>query len=142
MQVGSQDMAKLVDEKLSILGPVQHVLKGIEAQPLYLYIKQICFLSLYSVHHLILNHKLNTMTNSQSISRMISALNEYTVSILGQDEGYMVNYSLSPEGVPRVKPDGGHVGEGLYLTVYPESSPNKDIISFLRSIMITFCIVL
>ena len=40
----------------------------------------------------------------------------YTVSVLGQEEGYTVKYTPPPEGVP----------EG----VYPESSPNTDIISF------------
>ena len=44
------------------------------------------------------------------------------VSVLGRDEGYMVKYNPLPEGVPE--------GEGLYLTIYPESSPHTDIISF------------
>ena len=39
-----------------------------------------------------------------------------TVSVLGRDEGYTVKYSPPPEGTPK--------GEGLYLTVYSESSPN------------------
>ena len=42
---------------------------------------------------------------------------DYNVSVLGQDEGYMVKYN-PPEG------------KGFYLTVDPESSPNTDIISF------------
>ena len=46
----------------------------------------------------------------------------YTVSVLGRDEGYTVKYNPLPEGVPD--------GEGLYLSVYPELSPNTDIISF------------
>ena len=33
-------------------------------------------------------------------------------------------------------------GKGLYLTVYPELSPPKDIISFSRIIILNFCIVL
>ena len=41
-----------------------------------------------------------------------------TVSVLGQDEGYTVKYTPLPEG------------EGVYLTIYPESSPNTDSISF------------
>ena len=40
------------------------------------------------------------------------------VSVLGQEEGYTVKYIPPPEG-----------GD-VYLTVYPESSPNTDIISF------------
>ena len=31
---------------------------------------------------------------------------------------------------PRAKPEGTPEGGGVYLTVYPESSPNMDIISF------------
>ena len=44
----------------------------------------------------------------------------YTVSKLGQEEGYTVKYTPSPEGVP--------VGEGGCVTVYPELSPNTDSI--------------
>ena len=43
--------------------------------------------------------------------------------VLGQEEGYTVKYSPSLEGAPE--------SEGLYLTIYPESSPNMDSISFL-----------
>ena len=53
---------------------------------------------------------------------------ENYVSVLGRDEGYTVKYSPLPEGTPE--------GGGLYLTVYPESSPNMGSISFLRIIMI------
>ena len=45
------------------------------------------------------------------------------VSVLGQDEGYTVKYN------PRAKPKGTPEGKGLYLTVYPELSPNTDNIS-------------
>ena len=38
------------------------------------------------------------------------------VSVLGREEGYTVKYTPSPEG------------EWVYLTVYPELSPNKDSI--------------
>ena len=41
-----------------------------------------------------------------------------TVSVLGQDEGYMVKYNPLPEGTPE--------GKGLYLTVYPQLRPNTD----------------
>ena len=55
----------------------------------------------------------------------------YTVSVLGRDERYMVKSNPLPEGVvPRAKPKGTPKGKGLYLTVYPESSPKTDIISF------------
>ena len=40
------------------------------------------------------------------------------MSVLGRDEEDTVNYNALPEG------------KGLYLTVYPELSPNMDIISF------------
>ena len=43
---------------------------------------------------------------------------EYTVSVLGREVGYTVKYIPLPEG------------EGVYLTVYPELSPNMDSISF------------
>ena len=48
------------------------------------------------------------------------------IPVLGQDEGYMFKYNPLPEGVPEGTPEG----KELNLTVYPESSPNKDIISF------------
>ena len=52
---------------------------------------------------------------------------QFTVSVLGRDEGYMVKYSPSPEGVL----EGTLKGEGLYLTVYSEASANLDKIKFL-----------
>ena len=58
----------------------------------------------------------------------------YTVSVLGQDEGYTVKYNPLPEGVPEGEGQGSPEGKGLYLTVYPESSPNTDIISFYQSL--------
>ena len=42
------------------------------------------------------------------------------------DEGYTVKYNPLPEGTPE--------GKGLYLTLYPELSPNTDSISFLQSL--------
>ena len=54
----------------------------------------------------------------------------YTVSVLGRDEGYTVKYTPSPEGVPEGEAEGTLEGEGVYLTVYPESSPNTDSILF------------
>ena len=44
----------------------------------------------------------------------------YIVSVLGRDKGYTVKYNPLPVGVSE--------GEGLYLTVYPKSSSNTDII--------------
>ena len=49
----------------------------------------------------------------------------FTVSVLGREEGYTVKYTPLPEGVPEGTPEG----EGVYLTVYPESSPNTENIS-------------
>ena len=46
----------------------------------------------------------------------------YTVSVLGQEEGYKVKFTPLPEGTPE--------GEAVYLTVYPEWSPNTGIIEF------------
>ena len=56
--------------------------------------------------------------------RSYSRLNKknHIVSVLGRDEGYTVKYNALPVGDPE--------GEGLYLTVYPDLSPNTDIISF------------
>ena len=55
-----------------------------------------------------------------------------TVSVLGRDEGYTVKYNPLPERFPegREKPEGTPEGKGLYLTMYPNLSPNTDIISF------------
>ena len=46
------------------------------------------------------------------------------MSVLGLDEGTTVKYNPLPEGVPEGTPET----KGLYLTVYPQSSPNTDII--------------
>ena len=54
----------------------------------------------------------------------------YTVSVLGREEGHTVKYNPLSEGVPRAKPKGTSEGKGLYLTIYPKASPNKDSISF------------
>ena len=48
----------------------------------------------------------------------------YIVSVLGREEEYTVKFTPPPEGVPEGE------GGGVYSTVYPESSPNTDIISF------------
>ena len=50
--------------------------------------------------------------------------------MLGQYKGYTVKYNPLPEGVPEGIPEG----KGLYLIVYPELSPNADIISFKQSV--------
>ena len=47
-------------------------------------------------------------------------------TVLGREEGFTVKYTPPSEGVTEGTPEGG----GVYLTVYPESSPNTDIISF------------
>ena len=41
------------------------------------------------------------------------------------------NITLCLKKFMRAKPEGTPECKGLYLTVYPESSPNADIISFL-----------
>ena len=53
-----------------------------------------------------------------------------TISVLGQEEGYTVKNTPSPEGVPEAKPKGTPEGEGVYFTVYTEMSPNTESISF------------
>ena len=40
------------------------------------------------------------------------------------------NITLCLKEFPRAKPKETPEGKGLYLTVYPESRPNTDIISF------------
>ena len=49
---------------------------------------------------------------------MLIWFRNFTVSVLLREEGYTVKYTTPPEG------------GGVYLTVYPELSPNTDIISF------------
>ena len=44
------------------------------------------------------------------------------------------NIALRLRKFPRAKPEGTPEGEGVYLTVYPESSPNTDSISFKHSL--------
>ena len=53
----------------------------------------------------------------------------HSVFVLLRDKGYMVKYCLLPEGTPE--------DERLYLTVYRESSPYTNIISFLTILIIT-----
>ena len=55
------------------------------------------------------------------ISFGLNKVGRHIVSVLGQDEGYTVKYNPLPEGVP----EGAARG-----TLYPELSPNTDIISF------------
>ena len=43
------------------------------------------------------------------------------------------NLPLRLKEFPRGKPEGTLKGEGVYLTVYPESSPDMDSISFYQS---------
>ena len=50
----------------------------------------------------------------------------FTVSVLGREEGYTVKFAPSPSGTPD--------GEGVYLTIYIELSPNTDSISFEQSL--------
>ena len=47
-----------------------------------------------------------------------------------ESEGYMVKFNPLAEEVPKGKARGTPEGKGLYLSVYPESSPNTDNISF------------
>ena len=42
----------------------------------------------------------------------------------------MVKYTLRLKEFPRAKPTGTSEGGGEYWTVYPELSPNTDILSF------------
>ena len=44
------------------------------------------------------------------------------------------NIPLCLKEFPRAKPKGTPEGEGVYLTVYTESSPNTDSISFFKKI--------
>ena len=74
------------------------------------------------------NNTLDISKGQYSIYRLYGYYN--TVSVLGRDEGYTVKYNPLPEGVPEAKPEGTPEGKGLYLIVYPELSPNTDIISF------------
>ena len=54
--------------------------------------------------------------------------NYHTVPVFGREDGYLVKHTPLPEGVPDTKPKGTPEGKGV--TVYPESSPNTDSISF------------
>ena len=64
----------------------------------------------------------------------------YNVSALGREEGYMVKIPLRLKEFPRAKLEGTPEGEVVYLTVYPELSPNTDSISLVR-ILPRECIV-
>ena len=50
----------------------------------------------------------------------------HSVSILGREEGYMVKYGLSTKEIARAGP---------YFTVYPNLSPNKDLLSATDSVL-------
>ena len=49
------------------------------------------------------------------------------VSVLGREEGYTVKYTAW-----RARTKGTPEGKGVYLTIYPESSPNTGSISFVQ----------
>ena len=61
-------------------------------------------------------------------------MQKYIVSVLGSEEGYTIKYIPSPEGVSKGKVQQTSEGKGVYLTVYPESSPNTDSISYQQSL--------
>ena len=65
-----------------------------------------------------------------SLNAYINIKYEYTVSVLGREEGYTFKYTPSSEGVP----EGEARGNSFGLMVYPQSSPNTDSISFKQSI--------
>ena len=46
----------------------------------------------------------------------------------------MSNIPLCLKEFLRAKPEGTPEGKGVYLTVYPESSPNTDSISYKHSL--------
>ena len=81
------------------------------------------------------NPDLDCDTNSKDVWIPILVSDKYptvecqenTVSVLGRDEGYTVKYNPLPQGVP---------GEGKAQgnSVYPDLSPNMDIISFEQSL--------
>ena len=48
----------------------------------------------------------------------------HTVSILGRGRDIRSNIPLRLKEFPRAKPEGTPEGGGVYLTVYPELSPN------------------
>ena len=64
----------------------------------------------------------------QELETHSSVLMGFIVSVLGLGKGYTVKYTRSAEGVP----EGEAKAEGVYLTLYPESSPNTDSISNIR----------
>ena len=53
-----------------------------------------------------------------------------TVSVLDEARDIRSNIPLRLKEFPKAKPEGTLAGGGVYLTVYHESSPNTDIISF------------
>ena len=54
--------------------------------------------------------------------------------VLGREEGYTVKYGLSLRYCPDGAARGQSQGLRLYFTVYPDLSPNTDIIPFLTMI--------
>ena len=74
----------------------------------------------------------------------------YMLYALGLDSGYTVakgytarsSIALCLMEFPRAQPEGTPEDKGLYLTVYPESSPNTDIILFQKIFRHYFCIVI
>ena len=64
-----------------------------------------------------------------------------TVSVLGGEEGYTVKYGLNPREFPSGAARGNFRGLRPYFAVYPESSPNTDIISFLKVTLWPFSVL-
>ena len=55
------------------------------------------------------------------------------VSVLGRDKGHTIKCNPLPYGVPEGTPEG----KGLYLTVYPELTPNTQWFQIFSSFLIT-----
>ena len=73
---------------------------------------------------------------SQSPHKMIQKLGNYYNAMqrlypyFDERRDIRSNIPLRLKEFPRSKPKGPPEGKGVYLTVYPESSPNTDSISF------------
>ena len=72
---------------------------------------------------------------NQSFGNLCTESSEDIVSDLGREEGYIrSNLPHRLKEFRRAKPEGTPVGKGVYLTVYPESSPNTDTKLFKQSL--------
>ena len=128
------DTSSLTLLLLQLLCSFLHILGQFSPDPLLL-INLFC-----PIWHILLHLEtlpLSHLTYPPSYFDIASVILDISSNILypylGQEEGYAVKYTTSPEGVPEGEAEGNPWRQrGIFDRIYSESSPNMDSISFLQ----------